>query len=202
MEESKFTSYPEDVLKMLLELLKENLDEVDYHHQELSELYPQRSDDLKDALRVSAAQIGETKLELIDYEYLLQLWGLNPNYTEGTILYLPKMKKIVVTTRVNLKQYVREFWDTTYYTYLTESQLQFFLEEYENLYWEGDQTDSQVQDADTIDTDIDDINEEPLTESKYKTKIVEELDNKMNDISYLKKMKNIIENRINYLSKQ
>lgn len=202
MKESKFASYPEDVLKMLLELLKENISEVQYYIDQFDELYPQISNDLKGAIKLSATQIGDSNLEEIDYEYLLNLWGSNPNYTEGDTLNLPTLKKIVVVTRVDLKQYVTEDWKTTYITYLNESQLKFNLEDYGSHYYGGTMIDQDIRDSETREAIIEDMYEEPLTESKYKTKVIEEFDNKMNDISYLKKMKTIIENRINFLSKK
>lgn len=206
MKQSKFTAYPEDVLKILLEVLIKNMSRANYDVEQFDELYINQFDDLGDALRISASQIGDTNLEYIDYDFLLNLWGLNPNYTEGDTLNIPKLRKFVVTTRVDVerREQVREFWDTRYVTYSTESHLRNQLEDYENPYWEGELTSEDVRDSDTAnsDSDIYDINEEPLTESKYKTKVIEEFDNKMNDISYLKKMKTIIENRIDFLSRK
>ena len=76
------------------------------------------------------------------------------------------------------------------------------MEDYGNHYYGGTMIDQDIRDSETREAIIEDMYEEPLTESKYKTKVIEEFDNKMNDISYLKKMKTIIENRINFLSKK
>jgi hypothetical protein len=200
MAKSKFESYPVDVLKLLIELLNENMSETKFSHKNFNELYPHRSDDIVKTLKMSASQFGESNLSLSDLEYLLVLWGLNPDFKDGNDIIMPKLHKFEVSTRVNLKQYVREEWETTYNTYLNEEQLQLNLEEYENNWWEGDMMYSEIQDSNTLETDITDIHEISINESKRKINILEEFDKNKDNISNLNKLKIIIENRINYLS--
>lgn len=172
MSKSRFESYPNDVLKLLVELLNSNMSESKYGHDTINVLYPQRDPSIINILKISASQFGESNLTVEDLEFLLNLWGMNPNFEEGDEVKLPKLSFFAVNTRVNLKQYVREEWITRYDTYLTEKQLQSYLEEYENNYWEGENQYSEITHSDTMDSDIDDIYEiesNNLTESKKLT---------------------------------
>jgi hypothetical protein len=144
---SQFEKFSEKNLKLILRVISEVIYERDLINYSNRKNIKSKLDDL--GFQISSK----------DYEFLFELFRLNPNF-ETEKIQLPLLHNYEVTFQRSVVKYSVEYWERDVESYLTnDNDLKGFIDEFDDVeWWEGKLVDEDPGDEETTDLGIYDIN--------------------------------------------
>jgi hypothetical protein len=144
---SQFEKFSEKNLKLILRVISEVIYERDLINYSNRKNIKSKLDDL--GFQISSK----------DYEFLFELFRLNPNF-ETEKIQLPLLHNYEVTFQRSVVKYSVEYWERDVESYLTnDNDLKGFIDEFDDVeWWEGKLVDEDPGDEETTDLSIYDIN--------------------------------------------
>jgi hypothetical protein len=144
---SQFEKFPEKNLKLILRVISEVIYERDLFSYSNRKNIKSKLDDL--GFQISSK----------DYEFLFELFRLNPNF-ETEKIQLPSLHNYEVTFQRSVVKYSVEHWEKDVESYLSkDNDIKEFIDEFDDVeWWDGELVDEDPGDEETTDLGIYDIN--------------------------------------------
>lgn len=144
---SQFEQFPEKNLKLILRLISEVIYERDLINYSNRKNIKSKLDDL-------GFQITSK-----DYEFLFELFRLNPNF-ESEKIQIPSLHNYEVTFERQVIKYSTEYWEKDVQSYLTgDNDLKEFIDEFDDVdWWDGKMVDEDLGNEETTELNIYNIN--------------------------------------------
>jgi len=144
---SQFEKFPEKNLKLILRVISEVIYERDLFSYSNRKNIKSKLDDL--GFQISSK----------DYEFLFELFRLNPNF-ETEKIQLPSLHNYEITFQRSVVKYSVEHWQKDVESYLSkDNDIKEFIDEFDDVeWWDGELVDEDPGDEETTDLSIYDIN--------------------------------------------